>query len=75
MPLPPYRFGIDLGGTKTELLALDRSGTECWKKRVATPPGDYAATIAGVVALVREAEAALGATGTIGVATPAIVAA
>lgn len=70
MSHPEFRFGIDLGGTKTELVALDHSGAERWKKRVPTPNGDYDATLAAIVALVREAESALGATGTIGIATP-----
>ena len=46
------RIGIDLGGTKIEALALDRAGREVFRKRVATPRGDYAATIAAVKKLV-----------------------
>ena len=49
------RIGIDLGGTKIEALALDAAGGETWRKRVATPRGDYRATVAAVAALVREA--------------------
>jgi fructokinase len=48
------RIGIDLGGTKIEALALDRGGREVFRKRVATPRGDYAATISTVKALVQE---------------------
>lgn len=70
MPLPEFRFGIDLGGTKIELLALDGAGEERWEKRIPTPNADYEATIRSITALVREAETALGGTGTIGVATP-----
>lgn len=64
------RFGIDLGGTKIEIVALDRAGRECHRERVATPQGDYAATIQAIVALVRQAETALNATGSVGIATP-----
>lgn len=39
------RIGIDLGGTKIELVALDDSGREVWRQRVATPQGDYPATL------------------------------
>ena len=59
------RIGIDLGGTKIEALALDRSGREIFRKRVPTPRGDYAATISAVVELVRE----IGE-GTVGIGIP-----
>jgi len=47
------RIGIDLGGTKIEAIALEGS-REVLRKRVATPRGDYAATIEAVASLVRE---------------------
>ncbi|MBM4225365.1 MAG: ROK family protein, partial [Gammaproteobacteria bacterium] len=65
-----HRIGVDLGGTKIELLALDDAGGEAFRKRVPTPQGDYAATVATVASLVREAEATLGTTATVGVGTP-----
>ena len=49
-----FRIGIDLGGTKIEALALDGAGREVFRKRVPTPRGDYAATIAAVSSLVKE---------------------
>ena len=64
------RIGIDLGGTKIEILALDATGAELLRTRVPTPPDDYFATIAAIAALVERAERALGATATVGVATP-----
>jgi fructokinase len=54
------RIGIDLGGTKTEIVALDPSGAECFRKRIATPREDYDATLDTIVALVNEAEAVVG---------------
>jgi fructokinase len=63
------RFGIDLGGTKTELLALAPGGVEAWRKRVATAR-DYDGTLAGIAALVAQAEAATGARGKVGLAIP-----
>ena len=39
------RLGIDLGGTKIEIVALDDSGCERLRRRVATPLGDYAGTL------------------------------
>lgn len=47
------RIGIDLGGTKIEAIALD-GAREVFRKRMPTPRGDYAATIAAVAALVSE---------------------
>ena len=64
------RIGIDLGGSKIELLALDARGDERYRKRVPTPRGDYGATVKTVTALVGECEEALGAQGTIGIGIP-----
>ncbi|MEH6823359.1 MAG: ROK family protein [Motiliproteus sp.] len=64
------RIGIDLGGTKIEILALDQHGNRCWNRREATPQGDYSATVAAITQLVLEAEAALGQTGSVGIAIP-----
>jgi fructokinase len=65
-----YRIGIDLGGTKIELLALDAAGREAFRKRVPTPQGDYAGTLRAVAGLVEEAEKTLGARCTVGVGMP-----
>src|SRR5258708_10488609 len=73
MPLDPsielcdmgQKVGIDLGGTKIEVLALDDAGREVFRKRVLTPRGDYAATLAAVAALVNE----IGA-GSVGIGIP-----
>lgn len=73
MPDSRFRFGIDLGGTKIELLALDTHGAECWRKRIATPQGDYTATLNTITALVREAEVVLKGQGSVGIATPGAV--
>jgi len=70
MQEPDFRLGIDLGGTKIEVIALDRAGRELLRHRVATPQGDYAATIATAARLVAEAERALGGRGSVGFGTP-----
>ena len=67
------RLGIDLGGTKTEIVALDQGGSELLRRRVASPRGDYEATLSMIVRLVREAESALGAHGSIGIGTPGAI--
>ena len=64
------RLGIDLGGTKIEIIALDDRDQECLRRRVATPQGDYAATVDTMVQLVQEAEQSLGRQGSLGVGTP-----
>jgi len=65
-----FRIGIDLGGTKIASVALDAAGAARHAARADTPEGDYQATVNAVAALVEEAERALGARGTVGVATP-----
>ena len=64
------RFGIDLGGTKIELIALDETGRERRRERVATPQGDYQGTVLAVAQLVDDAEKALGERGIVGIGTP-----
>ena len=64
------RIGVDLGGTKIEVLALGDRGEELLRRRVPTPRHDYGAIIAAIAALVRGVEADLGVTGTVGVGIP-----
>jgi fructokinase len=64
------RFGVDLGGTKIELIALDRGGEELWRRREPTPQGDYEGTLGVIRSLVEQAETGLGARGTVGIGTP-----
>ena len=66
-----HAIGVDLGGTKIEAIVLDPHGASAWRERVATPAGDYAATLAAVAALVARAEADLGlAACNVGIGTP-----
>ncbi|HMS81779.1 MAG TPA: ROK family protein [Burkholderiaceae bacterium] len=69
------RLGIDLGGTKIEIAALDGPGAPRLRRRVPTPRDDYAATVAAIAALVHDAERELGATGTVGVGIPGTISA
>ena len=66
------RIGIDLGGTKIEVIALDAEGREQFRHRVATPRGDYAATVEAVASLVTQAEIVVGPS-TVGVGMPGVV--
>ena len=70
---PGPRIGIDLGGTKTEIAALDGEGRELLRRRAATPSGDYAATLRLIVDLVASAERELGAAASIGIGTPGAI--
>lgn len=71
---PSLRIGIDLGGTKTEAVALDRAtGAELARQRVPTAKGDYAATIATIRDLVAGLEGRLGAVGTVGIGIPGTI--
>lgn len=67
---PSLRLGIDLGGTKIEIIALDKAGKELLRHRVPTPQTDYPATIEAVVKLVHQTEAELGKPGSVGIGTP-----
>jgi fructokinase len=66
------RIGVDLGGTKIEIAALDADGEIRFRRRVPTPRGDYDGTIAAIAALVEACEAASGA-GTVGIGIPGAV--
>lgn len=63
MPVTSIRLGLDLGGTKIEIAALDPQGAFLLRERVPTPRGDYGATLHAVADLVHAAEARLGAHG------------
>ncbi len=65
-----FRIGVDLGGTKIEAAAIDRKDRVHARRRIATPAGDYAGTVAALAALVRSIEAELGAGITVGVGIP-----
>jgi len=63
------QLGIDLGGSKIEIIALD-NGSELLRRRIATPQGDYPGTLAAIAGLVEAAEQQLGMRGTVGVGIP-----
>lgn len=67
------RIGIDLGGTKIEGIVLADNGEVRQRLRVPTPQGDYDATVATVVAVIRQLDAAVGAHPAVGIGTPGAV--
>lgn len=66
------RLGVDLGGTKTEIIALDDAGRELLRRRVPTVRS-YEGTLAAIAQLVAAAEAELGAKGSVGLAIPGTI--
>ncbi|MDJ0087546.1 fructokinase [Pantoea allii] len=67
------RIGIDLGGTKTEVIALSSEGNALFRHRISTPRNDYPATVQAIVDLVRLAEEKTGQTGTVGLGIPGTI--
>ncbi len=64
------RIGIDLGGTKIEAIALDNSGNELFRQRVATPQGEYEEILQAIKYLIDGVEKETGQQGSIGIGTP-----
>lgn len=64
-----HALGVDLGGTKIEAVLLSADGGELWRQRIATPAGDYDATLHAIATLVTQARSA-GGPCSIGVGTP-----
>ncbi|MDO6641911.1 MULTISPECIES: fructokinase [unclassified Shewanella] len=66
------RMGIDLGGTKIEVVALAEDSSELFRKRIPTPK-NYPETLDAIVGLVNDAEAETQQTGSVGVGIPGVV--
>lgn len=67
------RTGIDLGGTKIELIVLDEVGQEILRRRVPTPQGNYVGTLDAIQSLVEQAEDEIGSKTSIGFGTPGAI--
>lgn len=67
------RIGIDLGGTKIEVIALSDAGEELFRKRIPTPRGSYQDTLIAIKSLVDDAEQATGVKGTVGIGIPGTI--
>ncbi len=64
-------LGIDLGGSKIEARLFDAARHERWRERIATPQGDYGATLAAIAGLVGRARRQIpGAQPSLGLGTP-----
>ena len=66
------RIGIDLGGTKTEVILLSEKGEELYRKRAPTPKDDYHGIINTIKTLIEGAEAPYTKTISVGVGIPGV---
>jgi len=69
------RIGIDVGGTKIEIVGLDAGGGVALRRRVPTPAGSYAAIIETIRTLVGAAERDSSARASVGVGHPGVISA
>lgn len=67
------RFGIDLGGTKTEIAALRQNNSEIIYRRRIPTERSYEGVIQSICSLVSTAEKELHETGTVGIGMPGAI--
>jgi fructokinase len=68
------RIGLDIGGTKVELAALDEAGRERLRMHVPAPRAGYGDAVEALVAMIADAERKLGAGASVGIGLPGRVA-
>src|SRR5580692_915315 len=66
-------LGVDIGGTKIEIVVLDHAGNERHRHHQPTPHGSYDDALESLTAQVLEAERTAGETCTVGVGAPGSV--
>jgi fructokinase len=64
------RIGVDLGGTKTELLVLSDAGQELWRERRPSAKGSYTGIVQLIADMVETAEQQLSVQAAVGVGIP-----
>lgn len=69
------RIGVDVGGTKIDIIGLGKGGVVRDRKRVSTPQGSYPGTVRAIVDLVHDLEQNLGMEGSIGIGIPGVISA
>lgn len=68
-----FRIGVDLGGTKIAAVALDAAGAVAASRRIATPAGDYDATVAAIAGVVASLENEIGSRASVGIGIPGTI--
>lgn len=66
-------YGVDIGGTKMEIVAFDDTLEILWRKRVATPVQDYELFLSTFSSLIDTADWATGKEGKIGIGMPGLL--
>lgn len=66
-------LGVDLGGTKTEVIVLDKHSEELFRKRVPSPQGSYEQTLTCINELIKLAETSAGKQCSIGIGIPGAI--
>ena len=64
------KMGIDLGGTKTEVLVLDADQRPLYRERFTTPVQDYEEILTAIETEVQRAQCSFGADMTLGIGIP-----
>ena len=67
------RMGVDLGGTKTEVIALSQDGDVLLRERVDSAKGEYSKTLSMIEGLVKHVEQSLKESVSVGIGTPGAV--
>jgi fructokinase len=67
------RLGIDLGGSKIEIIVLTDEGSQLLRRRISTPQNDYEAVLQAIVSLITSVEQELDKHGTVGIGTPGAI--
>jgi len=67
------RIGVDLGGTKIEVAALDDDGVVRFRHRRPTPHGNYSATVMAIAETVAIAETETGVGANVGIGIPGTI--
>jgi len=67
------RLGVDLGGTKIEILALASGGHQVLRERIATPQGSYEDIVRAIADLVHSSEKKLGRKCSVGLGIPGAI--
>jgi fructokinase len=67
------KLGIDLGGSKIEIIVMTDDGAQLLRRRVPTPQNDYEAVLRAIMSLVSSIEQELGKHGTVGIGTPGAI--
>jgi fructokinase len=67
------KVGIDLGGTKIEIIVMNDEGSQLLRRRIPTPQNDYEAVLQAIIRMVSSVEQELDKHATVGIGTPGAI--